>query len=104
MQCDEVIQAHTLEEKVLTIESLLKQGSVLVYATEDLAERLKAFVEAVIVDENTDPLLLRQLDKAPYRLLIATDSFAMRGIDYRSKLNPMFLVIARQFSCTREAL
>jgi hypothetical protein len=89
---------------VSAIESLLKQGSVLVYAAEDLTERLKAFVEAAVVDENTDPFLLRQLDKDPYRLLIATDSFAMRGIDYRSKLNPMFLVIAQQFSCTREAL
>jgi hypothetical protein len=69
-----------------------------------LAERLEAFVEAAIVDENMDPLILRQLDKDPYRLLVATDSFAMRGIDYRSKLNPMFLVIAQQFSCTREAL
>jgi len=28
----------------------------------------------------------------------------MRGIDYRSKTNPMFLVVARQFPCVREAL
>ena len=28
----------------------------------------------------------------------------MRGIDYRSKSNPLFLVVAQQFSCVREAL
>jgi hypothetical protein len=77
----------------------------LVYASLDLAEGLRVLSkEFVTVDETTDPLMLRQLDKAPYKLLIATDSFAMRGIDYRSKCNTMFLVVARQFPCTREAL
>lgn len=77
---------------------------MLAYVTKDLAERLKTLLEGVMVDETTDPLLLRQLDKTPYRLLLAADSFAMRGIDYRSKSNPMFLVIAQQFPCIREAL
>jgi hypothetical protein len=58
----------------------------------------------VLINETTDPLMLRQLDKNPYKLLVATDSFAMRGIDYRSKSNIMFLVVAKQFPCTREAL
>jgi hypothetical protein len=77
----------------------------LVYAPLDLAEGLRALPEELAtVDETTDPLMLRQLDKAPYKLLVATNSFGMRGIDYRSKSNIMFLVVAKQFSCTREAL
>ncbi len=77
----------------------------MVYAPLDLAGALRALAEEIVfVDEATDPLMLRQLDKAPYKLLIATDSFAMRGIDCRSKSNIMFLVAAQQFPCTREAL
>jgi hypothetical protein len=77
----------------------------LVYAPPDLIEGLQALSEElVLINETTDPLMLRQLDKTPYKLLVATDSFAMRGIDYRSKTNIMFLVIAQQFPCIREAL
>jgi hypothetical protein len=105
LQCDEVVQASGVEEKVATITSLLKQGSVLVYTPSDLAEGLRSLCKEVLtVDETADPSMLRQLDKTPYKLLIATDSFAMRGIDYRSKSNIMFLVIAKQFPCIREAL
>ena len=51
LQCDEVVQAHSVEEKVETITSLLKKGSVLVYAPLDLAEGLRALSEKfVIVD------------------------------------------------------
>jgi len=78
---------------------------VLIYAHFELAERLRVLFEGTItVDETTDPKMLRQLDRAPYNLLIASDSFAMRGIDYRSKSNIMFLVIDQQFPSTREAL
>jgi len=71
----------------------------------DLAEGLQVLSEEVLtVDETTDPSMLTQLDKTPYKLLIATDSFAMRGIDYRSKSKIMFLVVAKRFPCTREAL
>ena len=77
----------------------------MVYAPLELAERLRALSEEVlVVDETADHLMSRQLDKTPYKLLIATDSFAMRGIDYRSRSNIMFLVVAKQFPCTREAL
>ena len=77
----------------------------MVYAHFELTERLQVLFEGTItVDETTDPMMLRQLDRAPYKLLVASDSFAMRGIDYRSKTNPLFLVVAQQFPCTREAL
>jgi hypothetical protein len=78
---------------------------VLVYAPFDLVESLRvSFEDIVFVDEHVDSQMLRKLDKAPFKLLVASDSFAMRGIDYRSKSNLMFLVVAQQFPCTREAL
>ena len=98
-------QAATLEQKVEVVQSLLKQGSVLAYAPLDFCEKLRAaFPDLVEVDETINPLLLRQLDQAPYKLLVSIDQFGMRGIDYRSKSNPLFLVVAQQFSCVREAL
>ena len=48
--------------------------------------------------------MLRELDKIPYKLLFSVDEFGMRGIDYRSRTNVLHLVVAQQFSCTREAL
>jgi len=60
--------------------------------------------DIIVVDESIDPLLLRQLDQTPYKLLVSLTQFGMRGIDYRSKSNPLFLVVAQQFSCVREAL
>jgi len=58
----------------------MRQGSVLVYTPLDLAEGLRALSEEVLtVDETVDPSILRQLDKTPYKLLIATESFAMRN-------------------------
>jgi len=60
LQCDEVVQASGVEEKVATIASLLKQGPVLVYAPLDLAKALRALAqEIVFVDEATDPSMLR---------------------------------------------
>ena len=105
MQFDEINQAVTFEQKVETVRSLLKQGSVLVYAPKDLHEILRAyFGNLILVDKTTDPSMLRQLDRAPYKLLVSLNQFGMRGIDYRSKTNPLYLVVAQQFPCMREAL
>ena len=48
--------------------------------------------------------MLRQLDQPPYKVLVATNKFSMRGIDYRSERACMYLVIAQYFDCIREAL
>lgn len=102
---DEVNQASTLEQKVQVIEDLLKQGSVLVCGSQELLEKLRtSVIDLILIDVSIDPFALRQLDKVPYRLLVFLDQFGMRGIDYRSKSNPMFLVVAQQFPCVREAL
>ena len=60
MQFDEVSQAFTLEEKVETVRSLLKQGSVLVYGPQNLYEKLCAsFFDVVLIDKVINPLMLR---------------------------------------------
>jgi hypothetical protein len=37
-------------------------------------------------------------------VVVATDKFAMRGLDYRSKLVPMALILAKSFENPREAM
>jgi len=56
-----------------------------------------------MVDDSIDTLLLRQLYHASYKLLVSLDQFGMRGIDYKSKSNPLFLFLAQQF-CVMEAI
>jgi len=58
----------------------------------------------IIMSEETDYNVLRCLDQQPFKLVIATDEFAMRGIDYRCERATIALVIAKTFSCTVEAL
>ena len=79
-------QAATLEQKVEVVQSLLKQGSVLAYVPLDFCEKLRASIpDLIVIDESIDPLLLRQLDQTPYKLLVSLNQFGMRGIDYKSK-------------------
>lgn len=58
----------------------------------------------MLINEDADPQILRELDKIPYKIVFSVDEFGMRGIDYRSRTNVLHLVVAQQFSCTREAL
>jgi hypothetical protein len=37
-------------------------------------------------------------------VIVATDKFAMRGLDYRSKSVPMALILAKSFENQREAM
>jgi hypothetical protein len=55
--------------------------------------------------------MLRELDSGNseptgfrYKLIIATDPFAMRGFDYRAKTTGITLVIAKSFAHEREAI
>ena len=93
-----------MEQKVESIKAFLCHGSVLVYATRDLLQMLQGLNNFIIIDENVDPKTLQQLDRPPYKLMVSLDSFGMRGLDYRSKSNVLYLVIAKQFSNVREAL
>jgi len=93
-----------LKQKFEVIKTLLHRGSVLVYATHDLLQVLQGLDNLIIIDENVDSRTLQQLDRPPYKLMISLSSFGMRGLDYRSKSNVLYLVVAQQFSCIREAL
>jgi hypothetical protein len=55
--------------------------------------------------------MLRELDSGSseandfrYKLIIATDPFAMRGFDYRAKTVGITLVVAKSFAHEREAI
>lgn len=55
-----------------------------------------------------DSVLRQQLDvvgdDGTYPLLVATDMFGMRGVDYRSRKVAMHLIIAKSFDTERGAL
>ena len=55
------------------------------------------------MSEETDYNILRCLDQQPFKLVVATGEFAMRGIDYRSEKFTMTEVIAKSFSCKVQA-
>jgi hypothetical protein len=83
-------------------------GPVLVYCDASMGTTLaEAECNALAIDQNIDPEVLRQLDQktnGSYRVVVATDSFAMRGIDYRAADVTMTLAIAKSFENQREAI
>lgn len=93
-------------------EFIVKQaamGPTLVFGKETLAEAIVAAgLVPVVVTEDVDPSLLRNLDKVletgTYRVLMAHSQFAMRGYDYRSPNCPMTLVVDQPFENLREAI
>jgi hypothetical protein len=93
----------------LVKEQLLK-SPVLLYCTEELKSKITTelahyFMDPEAIHINED--LLRSMDTSttnPYQLVIATDSFAMRGFDYRAKTIGIALVLAKSFRYEREAI
>ena len=55
------------------------------------------------MSEETNYNILQCLDQQPFKLVVATSEFAMRGIDYRSEKFMMTEVIAKSFSCKVQA-
>ena len=107
LEFDDVHHVSSTEDKVKLITTLVASGSVIVYGSEELKDQLLLVASAgtiVINQDNVDCKMLRQLDQAPYKILFNVNQFGMRGIDYRSQRNTLYLVIAQGFDCTREAL
>ena len=90
---------------------------MLSFCEEPLAEKLYSLVNAREEDTGgrkinlfdkmrpaTDFKLLRCLDRGPFKIVVATGGFAMRGIDYSCPQVVMALFIAKSFSCQVEAL
>jgi hypothetical protein len=108
----ETVVATTDEVKAEYIITKLKDGPVLVYCDEHLLENLKrrtASVVQVTIGNVPESAFLRTMldtatDKGMYPLLVATDMFGMRGLDYRSRKVAMHLIIAKSFDTERGAL
>lgn len=103
--------ATSLELKISFILKKNKEGPVLVFCSEDL---LKAMTEKnmklICVEPNqvVDSEFLRNLDRSNeeglFSLVVSTNTFGMRGIDYRSQGVPMHLILAKSFDTERDAL
>jgi len=117
MEAD-IIDAPSIDGKAAKIMQQLETGPVLSFCDEELAEKLCSLMTAREEDAvavggetslikmmpNTDFKLLRSLDRRPFKLIVATGEFAMRGIDYRCPQVVMTLFIGKSFSCKVEAL
>lgn len=94
--------------KAQFIKERATQGPVLVYCDTKLTDQLKlANCTPLIVTEAVDCQVLRQLDQqvnGSFRVVVAQDQFAMRGLDYRSHTTKLSLVIAKSFENKREAI
>ena len=116
MEAD-IIDAPSIDDKAAKIMQQLETGPVLSFCEEELAEKLCSLMTAredavaaggetslIKMMPNTDFKLLRSLDRRPFKLIVATGEFAMRGIDYRCPQVVMTLFIGKSFSCKVEAL
>lgn len=107
VDAEAIIDLPTDEEKIQYVKQRLGNGPVLGFFDEQLAGKLRAELDGTVpiitVDEETDHRALRLLDKPPFKLVIAENEFAMRGIDYRCEKASMELVIGKSFSSTIQA-
>ena len=105
---DRTIDLTTNDDFKIFITSELRSRAVLIYCHDEL---LQFFQESglgpILVQETTDPELLRNLDemknKQFYHLVVVNQPWAMRGVDYRAPSAGITLLIARQFETTRDA-
>lgn len=93
------VTASTIEAKVAYIKQLSATSPVLVYGPKELCMELVMQCSALFVSPQVDPQQLRTLDqRAPfsnaYKIVVCTDMFGMRGIDYRSNSVTLTLIIA----------
>lgn len=93
----DTIDVPSVDGKAAHIMQQLTTGPVLSYCDEPLAEKLCSLMIAreedsvaaggetslIRMTPDTDFKLLRCLDRRPFKLIVATGEFAMRGIDYR---------------------
>ena len=96
------------EAILLFIKERISLQPVLLYCSQQTKEYIEAqgypFVSAD--GEDADEQLLKELDtksEGEFRLVVATEDEAMRGINYRAPLNGISLLVAKSFENVREA-
>lgn len=98
------LESSTFEDLYSQVVAELKTKSVLLYCTEEMRQ----FIEEnkgqpfILVDESVSDTVIGALDEC--RLLVATDSHLMRGLDFRAEKNGITLIIAKPFVNVREAI
>lgn len=93
-----------IEEMSSLIEEKLATGPVIAYVGNVFDVTLE--VSLVVVDEDTEPFLLRSLGEkheGKYRLFLVTPDFGTRGVDFRSNV-PVTLVIGHNFNNQRDLI
>ena len=69
-----------------------KSRGVVIYATNDLYDKLSDKEEVTVVKYNTDDDLLQKLDvkgEGGYPVYLVNDQYGIRGLDFRARKNPL---------------
>jgi len=81
MQFDKINQATSLEQKVEKVWSSWTRSGIGL-CSKRIYEKLQAYFDNLILfDVTADPLILKQLNRASYKLLVSLNQFGMRGIE-----------------------
>ena len=85
---DEHLPSMTTEEKAKKVKEYAAIGPVVLYCSTDLHEEIKKQdLEILVADQDVDHTILKTLDQqvnGKFRVVVALDKSAMRGLDYRS--------------------
>ena len=85
---DEHLPSMTTEEKAKKVKEYAAIGPVVIYCSDDLhTELLKQDLEILVADQDVDHAILKTLNQqvnGKFRVVVALDKSAMRGLDYRS--------------------
>lgn len=78
------------------------------YCEPSLADQfMKLGLDFKIIDMQTDPSTLRQLDaktaSGKHQISLVTDSSIMRGTDFRAPIHGITLILAKAFTTERDA-
>jgi len=85
---DEYLPSMTTEDKAKKIKEYAAIGPIVIYCSDDLhTELVKQDLEILVADQAVDHNILKTLSQqvnGKFRVVVAQDKSAMRGLDYRS--------------------
>jgi len=78
----------TTEEKAKKVKEYTAIGPIVIYCSDDLhTELVEQDLEILVADQDVDHAILKTLNQqvdGKFRVVVALDKSAMRGLDYRS--------------------
>lgn len=104
---DSEVDCKDTQAIITFIQEEIKTRAVLLYCTEEMKDSILS-IKIPFIDADTEQKesTLRELDivvDSVYKLVVATTTEAMRGIDYRAPQTGITLIVGKSFNNIREA-